>query len=143
MFKTILLAIDGSDYATKAAEAALGLVKELKDGDRKVVLFHVSDEAPSRSQVLKAELDVKSVLRQKAAEVVAPTAQRFEEVGVAHGVEVALGDPADEIVAYAGKNDVDLIVIGSRGLGAVSSVLMGSVSRRVMQEAKCPVMVVK
>ena len=53
------------------------------------------------------------------------------------------GDPADEIVAYADTVDADLIVVGSRGHGAVASALLGSVSRGILREARRPVLVVR
>lgn len=53
------------------------------------------------------------------------------------------GSPADEIVRAAKEVGADLIVIGSRGTGAVDSLFMGSVSHRVMHYAHCPVLVVR
>jgi nucleotide-binding universal stress UspA family protein len=67
--------------------------------------------------------------------------------GRAHGVEVSFliweGDPAESIVEAAGAEDVDLIVIGNRGLAGVGRALIGSVSDEVVRNAPCPVLVVR
>ncbi len=141
MFKKILLATDGSKFADHAADAALSLATALSEAE--VLLLHVSEEPPSRSELMQSGMDVEYVLREKAQELTAPTAEKFRAAKVDHALEVALGDPADMIVETARDEEVDLIVIGSRGLGSVGSLLLGSVSRRVSQEAACPVMIVK
>jgi len=58
-------------------------------------------------------------------------------------LKVAIGDPAAEIIEIADKEKADLIIIGSRGLGAIKGVVLGSVSQKVTHHAACPVMIVK
>jgi nucleotide-binding universal stress UspA family protein len=53
------------------------------------------------------------------------------------------GNPAQEICEYAKHNNVDLIVIGSRGLSGIQKLVMGSVSGQVTTQAECPVLIVK
>jgi nucleotide-binding universal stress UspA family protein len=66
-----------------------------------------------------------------------------EEAGVPASTTLLRGDPVDEIVAYADTIDADLIVVGSRGHGALASALLGSVSRGILGEARRPVLVVR
>jgi nucleotide-binding universal stress UspA family protein len=56
--------------------------------------------------------------------------------------DIGTGDPANAIVGYADRNGIDLIVLGSRGLGQVEGMLMGSVSRKVSNLAAVACMVV-
>jgi nucleotide-binding universal stress UspA family protein len=65
------------------------------------------------------------------------------ERGVDATTRLLQGDTVDEIVACADSLGVDLIVIGSRGHGAIASALLGSVSRGVLRESKRPVLVVR
>jgi len=53
------------------------------------------------------------------------------------------GDPVDEIVAYADSVDADVLVLGSRGHGAIASALLGSVSQGVLHETRRRVLVVR
>ena len=66
-----------------------------------------------------------------------------EELGLETRAELLAGDPAKEIVAYADSVDADLIVIGSHGYGAISGVLLGSVSRGVLHRTTRPVLIVR
>jgi nucleotide-binding universal stress UspA family protein len=60
--------------------------------------------------------------------------------GVPAGVEALVGDPADVLIELS--ETLDLLVCGSRGYGPLRSVMLGSVSRKLMQAARCPTMVV-
>jgi len=66
-----------------------------------------------------------------------------EELGIDVRTEMLRGETVDEIVAYGDTIDADLIVVGSRGHGALASALLGSVSRGVLHEARRPVLVVR
>jgi len=82
-------------------------------------------------------------LRETDTELLEQARARAEEAGVTAYTRLLRGEPADEIVAYADTVDADVIVVGSRGHGAVTSVLLGSVSRAILREARRPVLVVR
>ena len=139
--KNILIAIDGSPASQKALQ--LGL--ELADEQGAVaVLVHVApavDVAPVGGFGLTAgiphELDEHdwSALNDAFGDAM--------ERGIEAKTVMLRGDAVDEIVAYADTIDADLIVVGSRGHGAIASALLGSVSRGVLHEAHRPVLVVR
>ncbi|MEE8357814.1 MAG: universal stress protein, partial [Candidatus Hydrothermarchaeales archaeon] len=56
---------------------------------------------------------------------------------------IRMGEPANEILGFATENDIDYIVMGSRGLSGIKKFLMGGVSTRVMEHSHCYVLIVK
>jgi nucleotide-binding universal stress UspA family protein len=69
-----------------------------------------------------------------------PEALRASD-GVTFATEA--GDPVKQIVKYASKHDVDLLVIGTHGRGVVAHVLLGSIAEHVVRQAPCPVLTVR
>lgn len=138
---TILIAVDGSG----PSDAALRTGLEIAEAEQAaVVLVHV---APS-TDALPVSLfgAISSVEHAPTAADVAPLTAGAE-IADAHGVHATTrllsGDAADEIVACADSIRADLIVIGSRGLGALGRMILGSVSRAVLRETRAPVLVVR
>ncbi len=136
MFKTILLATDGSDTASRAESCAVELAK--RDG-AKLILAHVHERVLGKGggDLEADEPDVEQRVKARAEEI--------SKDGIETAVEfrdVMLGGPAHPIADLAAEAGVDLIVIGSRGLSSVSGVLLGSVAQRLLHLAKCPVLVV-
>lgn len=141
MFKHILVAYDGSAHAKRALEIAIDLAKKY---EAKLDIVEVVDStvfagaglAPVPADVIKSVFD-------KAKADIEDAKKKSMEQGVeAEGVIVE-GDPASAILEYASKNNVDLIITGSRGLSTLKRIFLGSVSSRLVQEAKVPVLVVK
>jgi nucleotide-binding universal stress UspA family protein len=139
MFKRILLAMDGSPHAKRALKYARDLA--LRDGAQ-VIVVHAFDPVPT--YLGKAQED-RMVARHVAGgyEVANDTAKELQEAGLEVVVEVLEGPPADAILRVADVRECDLIVMGSRGHGTVTSLLLGSVSHRVLAHTQTPVMVVR
>ncbi|BCS91701.1 Universal stress protein [Metallosphaera sp. J1] len=141
MFKHILVAFDGSENAKRALNVAIDLSKKY---EAKLDVVEVVDT----SVLLGAGIgpvppDVIESLYNKAKADIETAKKMADQAGVkAEGVIVE-GDPATAIMDYASKNGVDLIVTGSRGLSTIKRMFLGSVSSRIIHEAKMPVLVVK
>ncbi|WP_164985158.1 universal stress protein [Ammoniphilus sp. CFH 90114] len=140
MYK-ILLATDGSEHANRAVEQTLFLAGSIPQSE--VTLIHVSSKIPPREKLFESNFNVLSILEDQAHDALKQTEKQFQEQGIDYRLEVAWGDPASEIVNQAKREGSQVIIIGSRGLGRLSEVIMGSVSQRVLHEAHCPVMIVK
>lgn len=141
MFQKILLATDGSEHAKKATKTAIHLAKSLSQSS--IILMHVIGKAPSRSELADANYDVRSLLTMKAHQALRSIKDEITQEGLSISIEVGLGEPAKEIIELARQQKIDLIIMGSRGLSSLEEIVLGSVSHKVIQNAPCPVMVVK
>jgi len=136
MFKTIVLATDGSDGANRASELAAGLAKA--DG-AKLIVAHVAEHTIGKGggDLRADEGDVKSEIQARADELAAGGL----EVEVEIRDELA-GGPAHVLAELAREKGADLIVAGTRGHGSISGLLLGSVTHRLLHIAPCPVLAV-
>jgi nucleotide-binding universal stress UspA family protein len=139
MFTRILLATDGSAHA----EAASSLVQDLARHDgAQVILLHAFEPVPS----YLGEPWGDQVMARNIAEgerVVKQVDRKLREAGIDVIVEVLEGPAAEAILRVATVRECDLIVMGSRGHGALASLLLGSVSLRVLAHAQVPVMITR
>ena len=139
MFKRILLATDGSPDAEQALVCARDIA--LRDGAQ-VIVVHAFEPVPSfLGHPWRDEVTARHVYA--GQEVADSAAQNLQEAGIDVVVEVLEGPPADAILKVADVRDCDLIVMGSRGHGTLASLLLGSVSHRVLSHARVPVMIVQ
>jgi len=138
--KRVLVAVDGSAGASRATHFAARLARST---GASIELVHDYD-APTATY-LGLEALTRDDLVQKSAEIGKGSfdaAEAVIEKRVPTTHYVAIGHPAEEIVYRAKDIDADLIVLGSRGLTPVERILLGSVSKRVLQLADRPVTIV-
>lgn len=134
----ILVPVDGSESSERALEKAIELANALK---AKLMFLYVANvNQLAVNSCLSAEL-LEAV--NKAGDVVLTHAEERASDGLETERVLETGSPAPVITDVAEEYGVDLIVMGSRGLGLVKGVLLGSVSQYVVENSKCAVMVVK
>jgi nucleotide-binding universal stress UspA family protein len=145
MFRKILVPYDGSVNADDALAKAVELAG-LTGGEIVIltVYRHHSMLEASFSMVRHTEPgNMDDIMRASAREVAEHGKAKAHEAGGQRvRAFVKAGQPARTIVAWAKEKEVDLIVIGSRGLGSLEGYLLGSVSHKVTGLAECPVLVV-
>lgn len=134
----ILIPVDGSESSERALGKGIELANALKV---KLMFLYVANvNQLAVNSCLSAEL-LEAV--NKAGDVVLTHAEESAPEGIETERVMETGSPAPVIIDVAEEHGVDLIVMGSRGLGLVKGVLLGSVSQYVVENAKCAVMVVK
>lgn len=143
MFEKIIVAIDESEMNQKVIKAAIGIAK---DRDVHMTLVNVSKETvPAGLQYVPADYmeELLTEMRKASKALLAEAKSYLSKQGDWQVETITLqGDPAHGILDYAKDHDQQLIIIGSRGLGGMKGVMLGSVSHKVSQLSACPVLIV-
>jgi len=151
MLTRILVPYDGSKYSVKALTRAIELSHNL---DSEVFLFsvvYVDYISPPGILGLTRTRSEKDAIKKWAESVRVNTekmlklaVKRCEQKGVSASYTITQGNVANEILSFAKKKRISLIVIGSHGLHGIGKLkTLGSVSRRVSEQAKCPVLLIR
>ncbi|BDV41651.1 universal stress protein [Geotalea uraniireducens] len=145
--KKILVAIDGSPLSDKAAEEAVRLAAGNPSQFRSKIYAMLvlpnaprstfTDFVPAPPITETAQWDE---LRERIFYVIEKDAKEAE---IPLEIKVVYGDPAEELINFAAKEDIDVIVIGSTGKGFLKRQLLGSVSHKIAKNAPCSVYIIR
>ena len=139
----VLLPVDGS----KSSLNAVKYVAKLATNSRspvKVTLISVHDDIGlSHVKQFVSKSVVDDYLREISEKELKSAQKVLDTARVKHNMVIKRGHVAQEIIAQANKDKVDIIVMGAKGRGGLLDVLMGSVAQRVSSSAKQPVLLVK
>lgn len=145
MYNHILVPVDGSKYSVRAAVRAADIAEKYQGA---VTLLHVINPSqltglgPMQDPPLITE-NMVSGLNEAGWAIINEALHAIGDTSVEIATEVVWGSPDRVILAKVAEKPFDLIVMGSRGLGAISGLLLGSVSDGVVRRATCPVLIVK
>ncbi|MFL6361910.1 MAG: universal stress protein [Nitrososphaeraceae archaeon] len=140
-FSKIMVAVDGSEHSLKAAEYALEVAKSFN-----AQLFAITVTSVPHSYHLRQEdvLEESSEMNDSKAWL-----EKFSREAKTDNIELKTElinshRPVDYVILeYAEENNIDLIVVGTRGRSGFKRLLLGSIASSVVTYAHCPVMVVK
>lgn len=138
MYNHILLAADGSDHAFRAGKQAAQLAKA---SGGKVDVVYVVDGETSKADNLNHSYQY--VLEKKRREKLKRVELVLKEEKTSYNIVFLHGEPGPAIIKHANNKSYDCLVIGSRGLNNLQSLVLGSVSHKVAKRVSCPVMIVK
>ena len=150
MIKKIIVPIDGSEHSDRALNYALYLAEKYS-ADITLLsvaqpiaatrpMFLTQPMLPPASTVIYIK-KIKAAHEKMLAEALKKTKESKPNINISK--KLVNGRPADKIVEIANEGNFDLIVMGSRGVGGIKKFFLGSVSDRVADEARCPVLIVK
>ncbi|MGY5148373.1 MAG: universal stress protein [Candidatus Nitrosopumilus sp. bin_7KS] len=137
-FKSILVPIDGSIYSEKSLDRASELVGAL--GSVLILIYVVEKSIPINFLDRKEYLEL---LRKFGTNVLEKANKKLLKKGITAKIFLKEGNIVNEIEKIVKKEKCDLIVVGNKGLGSVSRLLLGSVSNKISQSSSCSVLIVK
>lgn len=149
-FTHVLVAVDGSDHAARAAELATDIATRY---GAEITLLHVMRPRPltvnvppeleEYERLEHLNITSASVIRAAGHHILERAALACARAGGKPNEVVRTGDPAKVIAAEADQLGVDLVVMGSRGLSDAKGLLLGSVSHKVMSACDSPVLIIR
>ncbi len=141
LYKKILIATDGSEYTKNSVDYGIDFAKNT---GAKLHAIYVVDTAAFASIPMDAAWEsMYELLRQEGDEATKYVADRAHGEGLDVERNTVEGHPADEIIKYAEKNAISLIVMGTLGKSGLDRFLLGSVAEKVVRTSKIPVLVVR
>ncbi|QMV41139.1 universal stress protein [Cohnella cholangitidis] len=142
MFDKIMVTIDKAEITNKLLDATIEIARNKQT---QVTLVNVSQEYVSNGTTYVPEKFLEEILNEmeKASlEQLQQAKSKLKSAGINPETVHLKGDPAHEILKYAGDTEQQLIIIGSRGLSGIKEMMLGSVSHKVSQLSSCPVLIV-
>jgi nucleotide-binding universal stress UspA family protein len=141
LYKKILIATDGSEYTKNSIDYGIELAKNTQ---AELHVLYVIDTAAFASIPMDAAWEsMYELLKQEGDEATRYAADKAEAQGITVERLTVEGHPAEEIIKYAEKNSMNLIVMGTLGKSGLDRFLLGSVAEKVVRASKIPVLVVR
>jgi len=138
LYMNILVPLDGSEYSEKALLHACDVAKNYQS--RLTLLYVVEKSIPINLLDRKEYLEV---LRKFGNQVLVKGKKTATQQGVDSKIIMKEGNVANEIIKLAKNGRYNLIIVGSKGLGATMRLLLGSISNKLANNSPCSVLIVR
>lgn len=137
--KRTVVAYDGSEESQKALNWGIYFGKKFGAAVRTVTVIAPPEFGPEISEQDDYYLNAKKYYQPKLDKV----REYGEQSGIPIETVILTGQPAESIINYASNNDMDLILLGTRGLGGFDHLIIGSVAQKVTKYSNIPVLIVQ
>ena len=138
----MLLPVDGSEASDRAVERAIKVIQRIKE-TADLHLFNVQAPISAGIGAHLGRDTLDKVYQEEAAKQLRSAMAKLDAAGIKYVRHVGIGDPAETISEYAGSQGCDLIMMGTRGMGAVSNLVLGSVATKVIHLSTVPILLLK
>ncbi len=142
MFKKILVPLDGSELSESALTNVIDITMDCRALE--VILMRIREPLdPNVIGTLDAKVAVEldQAYREEAVRYLDKVVETLKEKGIKAKTEILSGNPAEEIIKYSQKNNVDLIIMSTRGRSGISRLVFGSVAEKVIRNSTVPVLI--
>jgi nucleotide-binding universal stress UspA family protein len=139
VLRKILVGLDGSEGALRAARLGAELATRF---EARLVLVYVVPPVALPPDAHGAEVGILEGVRRAGEQILAQAREQLSAPGLALETRVEFGGPAETLADLAAAEHADLVVVGSRGRGAVARVLLGSVADRLSHVCGTAVLIV-
>lgn len=140
--RSFLVATDGSEAADRALDVAAGMA-QATGGSLKLVTVGITLSEREQQQFRRVEGELADPSEAFAEQILARACKRLQQAGVKPSASLLRwGDPAEAIIAVIAEEGIDAVVVGRRGRGRLSGLLLGSISQKLVSLAPCTVVVV-
>ncbi|WP_217476800.1 universal stress protein [Stutzerimonas stutzeri] len=142
--RNILLAYDGSDNAKRALQYIIDFAAETPKPPQ-VHVLNVQQEPVLYGEFVTSDTveELNRSFLEKSKRTLAEAATALQAAGIAHETHAILGNVAQQVNDAVQRLGCDTVVMGTRGMGSFTGMLMGSVANRVVHEVSVPVLLVK
>ena len=143
--KNVLLPVDGSESSKHAVNYTIEMLSLIPSEHRPTLhILNVQRALSSNFNMVVREEDRAKHYEEDGRKVINPIDSLLKLKGITYVPHIVIYDePSTGIADFAKEHNCDLIIMGSRGLGNIKSVVMGSVAMKVVHEASVPVLLVK
>lgn len=138
----ILLAVDGSDYTRKMIDYVCAN-RPLFDQSHEYVLLNTQPPLPPHARSMLGSSTVNSYHQEEAQKVLEPALARLKAQGLTASPHWKVGPAGETIGAFADEGRFDMVIMGSHGHGALTRLVMGSVTSEVLARCGVPVLLIR
>jgi len=139
----ILVPVDGSDSAVRAVRYAISLRDKFRDPVQYDLVNVQRGITSGNVRMFVSQGEIKRFQQEEGENALRSARAALDDSGAAYAAHIAVGDESESIARYAAEHGCDLVVMGTRGMGSIANMLLGSVSARVIHLSPVPVVLVK